>query len=95
MTVEAVKKEVSRFLGTQKIKRKPKLEPELDPYPWRSYALGQGGNSTQGIAGWRQSYHRPDASDEIKVYEVIYDKKGRGRRRLIIHKKGLKCRRVR
>ena len=95
MNEETVRKKVSRFLGNKNIKTKPKLEPLETAYPWRSFALGKGGNSTQGVAGWRQGYHRPDAPDEIKVYEVVYDRQGRGRRRLIIHKKGTKCRRVR
>ena len=73
-------RELNRLLGIKEIKHKPLIEapPHFPkPFPWRSYALGKGGNSTQGVAGWRNNYHRPDQPVvPAKVYLVKYDEAG-------------------
>lgn len=55
--------EFNKLLGKRsakvKVVRKPILRMPSE-YPWRSNALGKSQNSTEGVAGWRSNYHRPE-----------------------------------
>jgi hypothetical protein len=54
------KKEFSLLFNQRKnITKKPLIEESVTPYPVRFNALGKSKNAKQGVAGWRQQYHRP------------------------------------
>lgn len=59
--MRTVRQEFNRLLGLRSakdFKRKPQIIPEWHKTP-RAKALGKNKNSTQGVGGWRQNYHRP------------------------------------
>ena len=41
------------------IKHKPRIKAKVNPYPMRVHSLGKSRGSEQGVAGWRQQFHRP------------------------------------
>jgi hypothetical protein len=70
------KKEMNRLLGRKKISpRKPQIQPTPTPYAIRGCALGKSTKSGQGVAGWRQQYHRPFDNHNLapaKVTRIEY-----------------------
>lgn len=57
---KSLRKQMTMMVGRRKISpRKPQIQPTPTPYKIRGRALGKSSKSTQGVAGWRQQYHRP------------------------------------
>lgn len=54
-------------------KSSPVIATTSAPYPRRAHALGKVKRaSPQGVAGWRQAYHRPDHAKVAKDFTERY-----------------------
>jgi len=70
------RKEFSLRFGQKKnITQKKEIESVVTPYPVRFRSLGKSTGSKQGVAGWRQQYHRPFEKLDLapaKVTTIVY-----------------------
>lgn len=69
---QELKSQISRFLGKKKkTVAKPYIKSTLKKFPVHRRPLGQNRFSQEGVAGWRQRYHRPDSAQVDPVVTVI------------------------
>ena len=70
------RKEFSLLFSQRKnITKKQDIAPDKEPYPIRFRSLGKSKGSKQGVAGWRQQYHRPFEKlnlAPVKVTTIVY-----------------------
>jgi hypothetical protein len=61
-TTKELRSEVNKLMGVRSVCKKAPRKPQIIPdahYPIRFKALGKTKGGKQGVAGWRQQYHRP------------------------------------
>lgn len=70
---KTLRKQMTMMIGRKKISpRKPQIKPLPTAYPIRGRALGNSGMSEQGVAGWRQQYHRPFDNHNLAPAVITY-----------------------
>lgn len=71
-TNKALRAELNLLTGRRKIgARKPQIQPTPTPYKIRGKSLGKSRGSKQGVAGWRQQYHRPFDNHNLAPAKII------------------------
>jgi hypothetical protein len=61
-TNKEIRAEINKLLGLRSVRKTPARKSQIispKQYPIRSKALGKNKGGKQGVAGWRQQYHRP------------------------------------